>query len=177
MYKFDILFHKQLQSGGEKVVTYSTILQNPNVFGETLLGAEGFLSLNKGDVDADFSIDTLLQRYQTQLIGPELSKTFFKNFPLKFTFSTDDALALQAKVVDNEGREYLFEGGLNAMKDDASVSRISLVIPVMGELIYNDKKVKTGELLFVPYLCKEMPLVTEQIDLIIFYVKDKIVLQ
>ena len=32
-YKFDILFKKRLSSGGVKVVTYGSLLENPEVFG------------------------------------------------------------------------------------------------------------------------------------------------
>ena len=47
IYKFDILFKKRLSSGGVKVVTYSSLLENPEAFGpgEGFADAVGELSM------------------------------------------------------------------------------------------------------------------------------------
>lgn len=51
LYKFDILFKKELKGGGLKVVTYSQLLEHPDTFGggETLECAVGTLSLTDSD--------------------------------------------------------------------------------------------------------------------------------
>ena len=47
IYKFEILLKKSLKSGGIKVVTYSSLLENPVVFGK----GEGF-----GDAEGELSM-------------------------------------------------------------------------------------------------------------------------
>ena len=47
IYKFDILFKKDLSDGGVKVVTYRSLLESPKAFGENenLAGAIGYFPL------------------------------------------------------------------------------------------------------------------------------------
>ena len=89
IYKFDILFEKNLKNGGVKVVTYSTLLQNPKVFGEGegFADAEGELSLVLEGTEEGYSINALYKKYRAQLVGLKNAELIGKDFSPRFLFS------------------------------------------------------------------------------------------
>jgi hypothetical protein len=98
IYKFDILFKKALIYGGIKVVTYSSLLENPEVFGK----AEGFgaaereLSMVLEGLEECFSINALYRKYIAQLMAWIKADKFGKVFPLRLGLRTmRPALAIQ----------------------------------------------------------------------------------
>lgn len=92
IYKFDILFKKALKNGGVRVVTYSSLLENPDVFGagEGLVDAEGELSMVLEGAEEGFSINALYRKYRAQLVGKVNADMLGKDFPLRFTFDRAD---------------------------------------------------------------------------------------
>jgi len=92
LYKFDILFKKSLNSGGQKVVTYSSLLENSDIFGEGegLVGAEGELSMVLEGPEEGFSINALYRKYRAQLVGRQNAQAYGKDFPLRFSFAKPD---------------------------------------------------------------------------------------
>ena len=109
LYKFDILFKKELKGGGVKVVTYRHLLNEPEAFGqgETLEGAVGTLSLTDSEKEKGYSINTLFVKYRTQLVGHYWAEVFGKEFPLQFSFSQiDDVTSIRAELVDENGYHY-----------------------------------------------------------------------
>lgn len=109
LYKFDILFKKELKDGGVKVVTYRHLLEEPEAFGqgETLEGASGTLSLTDSEKEKGYSINTLFVKYRTQLVGHYWAEVFGKEFPLQFRFSQiDDVTSIRAELVDENGYHY-----------------------------------------------------------------------
>lgn len=89
LYKFDILFKKELKSGGLKVATYTNLLENPNAFGpgEGFSNAEGELSMVLEGPEAGFSINALIRKYRAQLVGHMNAEMFGKDFPLRFVLA------------------------------------------------------------------------------------------
>jgi hypothetical protein len=71
IYKFDILLKKTLTTGGIKVVTYSSLLDNPQVFGkaEGYGDAKGELSMVPEGLADVFSINVLYRKHRAQLVG------------------------------------------------------------------------------------------------------------
>lgn len=76
IYKYDILLKKTLKSGGIKVVTYGSLLENPDAFGpgEGFAGAEGELSMVLEGPEEGFSINALYRKYRAQLVGRSKSE-------------------------------------------------------------------------------------------------------
>ena len=64
-YKFDILFKKSLKSGGLKVVTYTSLLQEPEAAfgGEGFADAVGQLSMVLDGPEEGFSINALYRKW------------------------------------------------------------------------------------------------------------------
>ena len=91
-YKFDILLKKTLTTGGIKVVTYSSQLENPEVFGkgEGFGDAEGELSMLLEGPEEGFSINALYRKYRAQLEGKINAELLDKIFPLRYVFSRTD---------------------------------------------------------------------------------------
>lgn len=109
LYKFDILFKKELKSGGVKVVTYSNLLENPDAFGdaEGFDGAEGELSMVLEGPEAGFSINALMRKYRAQLVGHMNAELFGKDFPLRFVFAkADDLSSVRIELRDEDGYTY-----------------------------------------------------------------------
>lgn len=71
LYKFDLLFLKRLTDGGVKVVTYGLLLEDPEAFGvgEGLAGAVGELSMVLEGAEVGFSINSLVRKYRSCLVG------------------------------------------------------------------------------------------------------------
>lgn len=162
IFKFDILFKKTLSSGGVKVVTYRSLLENPRAFGENenLAGAIGELSLVLEGTEKGFSLNSLLRKYNSLLIGRQLAEIFRKDFPLQFTFTdANNVTSIQAKVIDEEGinysstveaREIEGEEVLNLKDVESPV----MIIPENGDVELNDEigtsvTLKQGEVGFV----------------------------
>lgn len=109
LYKFDILFKKELKSGGVKVVTYTNLLENPEVFGkgEGFADAQGELSMVLEGPEAGFSIKALMRKYRSQLVGHINSEMFGKDFPLRFVFGRpDDLTSVRTELRDEDGYTY-----------------------------------------------------------------------
>ena len=141
LYKFDILFKKELKGGGVKVVTYSHLLNDPEAFGkgENLEGAIGTLSL---------------------LVGYHWAGVFDKEFPLQFTFNhPDDVTSIHAELVDENGTHYssdvqtIVVDGTKSIDLEAFESFVALV-PQTGECIVSDGDseltLHAGQLVLVP---------------------------
>lgn len=109
LYKFDILFKKELKSGGVKVVTYTNLLENPEVFGkgEGFADAQGELSMVLEGPEAGFSINALMRKYRAQLVGHMNAEMFGKDFPLRFVFGRpDDLTSVRTELRDEDGYTY-----------------------------------------------------------------------
>lgn len=162
IYKFDILFKKTLSDGGVKVVTYRSLLENPKAFGENenLAGAIGELSLVREGTEKGFSLNSLLRKYNSLLIGRHLAEIFRKEFPLQFSFAdADDVASVQAQITDEEGNNYSSRvearevGGeevLNLRNVDSPV----MIIPENGDVELSDEigtsvTLKQGEVGFM----------------------------
>ena len=162
IYKFDILFKKTLSDGGVKVVTYRSLIENPKSFGENenLAGAIGELSLVREGTEKGFSLNSLLRKYNSLLIGRHLAEVFRKECPLQFTFAdVNDVTSVQTKVIDEEGNNYSsrleareIEGEevLNLKDVDSPV----MIIPENGEIKLSDEigssaVLRQGEVSFV----------------------------
>ena len=147
IYKFDILFKKALSDGGVKVVTYRSLLESPKAFGENenLAGAIGELSLVREGTEKGFSLNSLLRKYNSLLIGRHLAEIFRKGFPLQFSFSdANDVTSVQAKVTDEEGnnnsskvetREIEGEEVMNLKDVDSPM----MIIPENGDVELSDE--------------------------------------
>ena len=162
IYKFDILFKKTLSDGGMKVVTYRSLIENPKAFGENenLAGAIGELSLVREGTEKGFSLNSLLRKYNSLLIGKHLAEMFRKDFPLQFNFAdADDVASIQAQITDEEGtsysskveaREIAGEEVLNLKDVDSPM----MIIPGNGDAELSDEigtsvTLKQGEVGFV----------------------------
>ena len=88
IYKFDILLKKTLTTGGIKVVTYSSLLENPEVFGkgEGFGDAEGELSMVLEGPEEGFSINALYRKNMAQLVGKINADMLGKKCPLCVVF-------------------------------------------------------------------------------------------
>lgn len=109
LYKFDILFKKELKSGGVKVVTYTNLLENPDAFGkgEGFADAQGELSMVQEGPEAGFSINALMRKYRAQLVGHMNAEMFGKDFPLRFVFGRpDDLTSVRTELRDEDGYTY-----------------------------------------------------------------------
>lgn len=161
LYKFDILFKKELKGGGVKVVTYSHLLNDPAAFGkdEALEGAIGTLSLTDSEKEKGYSISTLFVKYRTQLVGYHWAGVFDKEFPLQFIFNQpDDVTSIIAELVDENGTHYSSDvqtfhvDGTKTLNLEAFESFVALV-PQTGECILSDGdselKLYAGQLVLV----------------------------
>lgn len=109
IHKFDILFKKTLADGTIKVVTYKNLMDNPNAFGgsENLKGSIGELSLVKEGLEVGMSINSLLQKYRTRLVGRTNAEIFSDSFPMKFFFADDnDVASIRIELKDDYGYVY-----------------------------------------------------------------------
>lgn len=98
IYKFDILLKKSLKSGGLKVVTYSSLLENSEIFGkgEGLADVEGELSMVLEGPEEGFSINALFRKYRAQLVGRRNADVLGKDFPLRLAFvKADDPYSIK----------------------------------------------------------------------------------
>lgn len=106
IYKFDILLKKQLTTGGEKVVTYTNLLENPNAFGpgEGFANAEGELSMVLDGPEEGFSINALYRKYRAGLVGLQNAALIGKDFQPYFVFSRpDDVHSIQMLCRRDDG--------------------------------------------------------------------------
>ena len=105
-YKFDILFKKSLSSGGVKVVTYGSLLENPEVFGrgEGFADAVGELSMVLEGPEEGFSINALYKKYRASLVGLQNAALIGKDLQLCFVFSRpDDVHSIQMLCLGEDG--------------------------------------------------------------------------
>lgn len=106
LYKFDILFKKSLKNGGLKVVTYTSLLQNPEVFGpgEGFTDAEGELSMVLEGTEEGYSINALYRKYRAGLVGLQNAALIGKDFQPCFVFSRpDDVHSIQMLCCRDDG--------------------------------------------------------------------------
>ncbi len=92
LYKFDILFKKELRGGGLKVVTYTSLLQEPEAAfgGEGFADAVGQLSMVLDGPEEGFSINALYRKYRAGLVGLQNAALIGKDFQPCFVFSRPD---------------------------------------------------------------------------------------
>ena len=131
LYKFDILFKKELRGGGVKVVTYRQLLQDADAFGQgvTLAGAVGTLSLTDSERESGYSISSLFVKYRTQLVGYYWAEVFGKEFPLQFSFNqTDDAASIRAELVEVKPDAVLVLGDTNSCQSVIGAKRLHIPI-------------------------------------------------
>ena len=105
-YKFDILFKKTLSSGGVKVVTYTSLLQNPEAFGwgEGFADAVGELSMVLEGPEEGFSINALYRKYRAGLVGLKNAALIGKDFQPCFVLSRpDDVHSIQMLCRTEDG--------------------------------------------------------------------------
>ena len=106
IYKFDILLKKSLKSGGLKVVTYSSLLENPEIYGkgEGLADVEGELSMVLEGPEEGFSINALYRKYRAGLVGLKNAALIGKDLQLCFVFSRpDDVHSIQMLCRSEDG--------------------------------------------------------------------------
>ena len=162
IYKFDILFKKTLSDGGVKVVTYRSLLEKPKAFGENenLAGTIGELSLVSEGTEKGFSLNSLLRKYNSLLIGRHLAEVFRKDIPLQFTFAdANDVASVQAQITDEEGNKYSskFEARDVEVEEVLNLKDIDsplMIIPDKGDVELSDEigtsvTLKQGEVGFV----------------------------
>lgn len=163
IYKSDILFKKTLSDGGGvKVVTYRSLLENPKAFGENenLSGAIGELSLVREGTEKGFSLNSLLRKYNSLLIGRHLAEVFRKEFPLQFTFADSGAvISVQAQITDEEGNNYSSKGEAREIEGEEvlnlkKIDSLVMIIPEDGDVELNDEigtnvTLKQGEVGFM----------------------------
>lgn len=170
LYKFGILFKKELKDGGLKVVTYSQLLEHPDTFGkgETLEGAVGTLSLTDSEKEKGYSISSLFVKYRTQLVGYYWAEVFGKEFPLQFSFNQpDNVSSIRAELCDENGFHY--SSDVQTISVDGAktleltgVDTFVALVPKTGPCTVADAEseltLQPGELVLVPAACKEVTL-------------------
>lgn len=168
LYKFDILFKKELKGGGLKVVTYSQLLMHPDTFGEgeTLEGAVGSLSLADSERENGFSISSLFVKYRTQLVGYYWAEVFGKEFPLQFAFNLlDDVSSIRAELCDENGFHYSSDVQTFRVDDKKNldlkgVDSFVALVPKTGDCIVRDDEseisIHAGQLVLIPASVKEV---------------------
>ena len=179
IYKFDILFKKTLTDGTIKVVTYKNLIENPSVFGsgEILKGAVGELSLVKGGLESDMSINSLMHKYRAQLVGRMNAEIFSDSFPMKFYFADDnDASSIRIELKDDYG--YVYSSAVQTIQftEDRSIdlsksdSFVCYVCKNGGFEICDESgnitQFADGELAFCPADAKVISVKTEKCSLI-----------
>lgn len=180
IYKFDILFKKVLADGRIKVVSYSNLLENSRAFGESenLEGAVGELSVVKEGTEKGFSLNSLLGKYHSQLVGRLNADTWGKEFPLKFSFNNpDDVTSIKFQLVDDSG--FLYSSIVETRKINESeilylndVDTFLIVVAKDGDAIVKDNTgtmqfIKRGELAFVMASTNELKINSQNSVLII----------
>lgn len=173
IYKFDILFRKTLSDGTIKVVTYRSLAENPMAFGqgETLKGAVGELSLVKEGVEEDSSINSLMRKYRSQLIGRMNAEIFSDDFPMRFCFADgSDVSSIRVELKDENG--YVFSSQVqtrrfvgNELIDLSASDAFVCFVCKEGSCILsddegNESKLGVGELAFCSADTKELLVVT-----------------
>ncbi len=166
LYKFDILFKKELKGGGLKVVTYSHLLEHPDTYGqgETLEGAVGTLSLTDSEKENGYSISSLFVRYRTQLVGCYWAEVFGKEFPLQFSFDQpDDVSSIRAVLCDENGYYYSSDVQTLCVNDTKTLDMMGqntfvAFVPKIGVCTITDADseftLQPGQLALVPAACK-----------------------
>lgn len=166
IYRFDILFKKELKCGGTKVVTYSHLLEHPNTFGdgETLEGAVGTLSLTDNEREKGYSLSSLFVKYRSLLMGNYWIEVLGKEFPLQFTFDqSDDVTSIRAELVDENGIHYTSDVETFMVKGEKKIdlnNYVSFVafIPQDAGCTMTDidgsLTLQPGQLAIVPAVCK-----------------------
>ena len=168
LYKFDILFKKELKSGGLKVVTFSQLLEHPDTFGvgETLEGAVGTLSLTDSEMENGYSISSLFVKYRTQLVGYYWAEVFGKEFPLQFCFNhPDDVTSIRAELCDENGFHYssdvqTFRVDGTKTIDLKDANSFVALVPKHGVCVVSDSEnnisLQVGQLVLIPASVKRV---------------------
>ena len=166
IYKFDILFKKELKGGGLKVVTYNHLLEHPDTFGdgETLEGVLGTPSLTDNEREKGYSLSSLFVKYRSLLVGNYWIEVFGKEFPLQLVFDqVDDVTSIRAELVDENGIHYnndvqtfLVEGikTLDLSSDDSFVILVPQDAGCTMTDIDGSLTLLPGQIAIVPAICK-----------------------
>lgn len=144
------------------MVTYRSLLENSKAFGENenLAGAIGELSLVREGTEKGFSLNSLLRKYNSLLIGRPLAEVFRKECPLQFTFAdADDVTSVQAQITDEEGNNYSSKAEAREIEGEEvlnlkDVDSPVIIIPENGDVELNDEigmsvTLMQGEVVFV----------------------------
>lgn len=166
IYKFDILFKKELKGGGTKVVTYNHLLEHPKTFGdgETLEGVLGTLSLTDNEREKGYSLSSLFVKYRSLLVGNYWIEVLEKEVPLQFFFDQpDDVTSIRAELVDENGIHYtsdvvtfivVGEKTIDLSSNDSFVVLIPQDAGCSMTDIDGDLTLLPGQLAIVPAVCK-----------------------
>ena len=120
----------------------------------------GELSLVKEGAEKGFSLNSLLRKYHSLLVGRLNSETWGKEFPLQFSFAnTEDTGSIKAELKDESG--YLYSSQVETktiqgeeMMNLAGKDSFVLVIAKVGTIDLADEigttiKLNQGEVAFV----------------------------
>lgn len=126
------------------MVTYSSLLENLEVFGqgEGFADAEGELSMVLEGTEEGFSINALYRQYHAQLVGLKNAELFGKNFSPRFVFSKpDDQYSIKMVCLNEEGGTCLIDTDSFALL----VAKDSDCTITCGDII---TKLQTGQVAF-----------------------------
>lgn len=93
--KNNLFFSANLPNGGRKTVSYKRLLDNPDILEIPIPEVEGEPGLVSDGPEKGFSLNSLLIRYHSALLGKTLSDCFPKDLPLRFHFRTPDLNSME----------------------------------------------------------------------------------
>lgn len=150
IYLFDIFLKKE-NADGVKVVTYSTLLDNPDILG-TLTDVTGYLSLVLSPEDKGYSVNSLYSKYHALLVGSKLDSMLDKNCYITFRFSVNDVKSLRASVETGDGCDFPIGistvSNLNELVVD-HCDECRMFIAEQSLFVNEEISVNRGQLLFV----------------------------
>lgn len=168
IYKFDIQFGKKLKGGGFKSVTYQSLLENPNIFGEEegFVDAVGELSLVLEGPEAGLSLNALYKKYRTMLVGNVDAGPLDKGFPLRFVFKNPDKpAALRMDLHDKDGHGFTSDFHQECVEDNkvidlSDIETLVVIIAKDDACTVSDEDTSVtlspGQVAFCPGLIKKV---------------------
>lgn len=150
VFLFDIFLKKEI-ADGVKVVTYSTLLDNPDILG-SLTDVTGYLSLVLSPEDKGYSVNSLYSKYHALLVGSKLDSMLDKNCYIKFCFSDDNVKSLSAFVETGDGCDFLIGISTTSNLNELSKDRCDECrMYIADKALFVDDYInaKRGQLVFV----------------------------
>lgn len=92
-----------------------------------------------------FSLNSLLRKYNSLLIGRHYAEIFRKDFPLQFTFAdVNDVTSVQTQITDEEGNNYSSNAEAREIESEEvqnlkDVDSPVMIIPENEEIELNDE--------------------------------------